>query len=230
MKTALLTIVIAMTSLSVSAQGRRDRDHDYYRPQPVSEICSYKLEAKYETRRYRRGEVVNTFTEFGPRSCMLAQDACEVAKMNEYRSWNFECTKDFHTGDRPQFGERCEYRIETRFGFEPEVYASVGFGACGIAQDQCERDLKVKRARGVVGPRATCVQTSNSRPTPRPRIYTASCTAAQFAGRVGRRTGIEFTETASARSQREAEQRACEEAMNTCQRNLRGRMTCEVVR
>ncbi|MCR9205390.1 MAG: hypothetical protein NXH75_12480, partial [Halobacteriovoraceae bacterium] len=116
------------------------------------------------------------------------------------------------------------------FGFTREVFSSRGPGACRVAEDTCESALKVKRARREVGPRAQCVRTSGDRPDPRPRTYTKSCTAAQFAGRIRRNTGIEFTETATARSEQVARQRACDSALSVCQANLRGRMTCDIVR
>lgn len=226
MKLAILTLLLATTA--VTTQARPIHRPVINRPviERAPEVCSFNLERKYTSRDGREGDVVRTFTEFGPRSCMMAEDACEVERMSRFRSWEFQCHKEFRSG--PQFGERCEYRIETRFGFEPEIYSSVGFGACGTALDQCERDLKVKRARREVGPYANCVQTSASRPRP-PRVVTATCRVILRAGRVGRDTGVDFLATASAGSYREAQDRACSEALRKCEGQARGRNSfCEV--
>lgn len=220
-----------MAVTALSAQAQRHGDRDRHRPSPfpnVSQICIYNMEAKWDTRRFYRGEVVDTFTEFGPRACLMAEDACERSRLNRDRSYNFECKQEFRT--RPEPSRKCEYRIETRFGFTREIFSAQGPAGCRVAEDSCEQALKVKRARNEVGPFAKCVQTSSSRPDPRPRTYTRSCTAAQFAGRIGRNTGIEFTETATARSEQEARDRACFEAKRVCENNLRGRMYCEIVR
>lgn len=229
MKYAFLTLVLAVTALSAQAQRRDNR-----RPLPfpnVNSVCIYNMEAKWDTNRFRRGEVVDTYTEFGPRACLMAEDSCERARLNRRRSYNFECRQEFRT--RP-VRRSCDYKIETRFGLRAETYTAFGRFACEDALDSCERDLKRLRSlgpwNGGVGPRAACVKTSGNRPAPTPRTYTKSCTAAQFAGRIRRNTGIEFTEIATARSEHEARQRACDSAMSVCQSNLRGRMSCDIVR
>ncbi|MCR9206558.1 MAG: hypothetical protein NXH75_18385, partial [Halobacteriovoraceae bacterium] len=107
MKYALLTLVMAVTALSTQAQRNRRDDR---RPLPfpnVSSVCIYNMEAKWDTNRFRRGEVVDTYTEFGPRACIMAEDSCERARLNRRRSYNFECKQEFRS--RPVPARKCEY-------------------------------------------------------------------------------------------------------------------------
>jgi len=224
MKLTLITILLTMVAFSANAR----RGHR------TSGQCTYNLE-RIDGRRGYIGEIVDTVTKYGWDSCREAELVCEEERFLRRRPWNFECKEVRAHRPRPDFGTRCEYKIETRLGFEPESYVSVGFGSCGLALAQCERDLKYKRSLGYrnggVGPHAKCVQVSDSRPRPRPlpRLETASCTAAMFAGRMGRRTPNEYTRSASALSYSIAREDACSEAMRECNRNVRGTMYCQVV-
>lgn len=241
MKLALLTLVVAMTSLSANAQRGRDRDIVFdRRPIVVDSVasCTYNLEKEeYSWARNRYVyKLEQSFTEFGRRACRDAEQECLDEKANRFASWDYKCTKGEETRvSRP--AQICEYRIETRFGLDQTRYEGFGRRACARAENECLDDLDRRRSlprwdSDWVGPRATCVQTTrpNPRPTPRPpRMVTASCRASLKAGRVGRDTGNFFTRDASARNFQEARQRACDEAMRACETQIRGRMFCEIV-
>lgn len=242
MKQSLIAILAFAAGLSAQARP-------FHRPvitPAVETVCVYNLEKETETYDYNRrrwvvsSEFVESFTEYGRSACFMAEEACLRQKVREeqFNYWDkFTCQKDFSSIPRPSLA--CEYRIETRFGYEPEVYSARGRFACDSALEQCERDLKRKRAlgprNGGVGPRAQCVQTSANRPGPRPvpRFETASCTAAQFfiSNNGNRRTNVApFTATARARSYQEARQRACSEALSQCESMSSGpRFACDVI-
>lgn len=241
MKMTLLTLLIAMTSLSAQAQRYRgDRDIIFDRG-PIGggyvNSCSYNLENEEYNFRLNRYvyKLEQTFTEFGRGACRDAEAECLEEKSRRFASWQYRCVKGEETRvSRPT--DTCDFRIETRFGFEPEVYTGYGRRACVRAERECLDDLDRKRNlprwdSEWVGPRAVCVKTSraNPRPTPPPRVVTASCKASLKAGRVGRDTGNFFTRSASARDYTEARQRACDEALRACQSQARGRMFCEIV-
>ncbi len=240
MKLALLTLVVAMTSLSANAQRGRDRDIIFDRG-PIGggtvTSCSYHLEKEeYNWRRnmyvYKQ---VETMTEYGRFACEDAKDACEEEKSDMFPPWQYRCVKGMETR-APRPVQSCDFRIETRFGFERETYSGFGRRACVRAENECLDDLARKQSlprwdNDWVGPRARCVKTSrDTDPRPRPpRMVSASCTAEMMAGRVGRPTGNRYTESASARNYQEARQRACDQALNACRSQTRGTLFCEVV-
>lgn len=223
MKLALITLIVAMTSLSANAQrGRRDRDIVFDRRPIVTNsnrTCSYNLEKEeYNWRRNRYvWEVVETFTEYGRYACEDAENLCEDAK--GFR-WNHRCVKVEQV-------QSCEFAIETRRGLDNERYVSTGPSACFRAQRECDEDLSRRRRlpgwdSRRVGPHARCVQVT-SRPNPRPRpprMVSASCTVhVYFQTNNGptRTSQPSVTSTASARTFQEAEQRACEAAKRECE-------------
>ncbi len=236
MKIALISLLVALTSFAAQARpGRFDR-----RPveRPQTQICVFNLEKEaYTGRSGWTYQFEESFTEFGPRACFMAEEACERIKSRKRDYWNYRCEKEFTNGGRPQFGESCEYKIQTRRGVEPEVFTSRGFGACGLALDKCSLELRRKQNLGLrnrhlggVGPAAQCVQTSLSRPDPRPPRVTASCNASIFIeGRYRHRAYKSFTESASGRNYSRAREKACSAVMATCRANTRGPMFCEIV-
>lgn len=219
-----LGAVILVCAFSANARpGGR-----FNRPEIRPNTCTFNLE---EESSFRNGyRFVKSFTEVGGRACLYAEDACERERMSRWDSWNYRCTEDFST--RPTPTRRCEYRIDTRFGFEPEVFSAVGPAGCDIALEQCEKTLKSKRARGIVGPRALCVQTTGSnRPGPRPpRLVSASCTVEQYNSRARVYRVIEsYSATEQARSYEEARDRACGVAMSQCERTANFPFACKTI-
>jgi len=223
-----LSAFILVCAFSANARPGERFNRPEVRPVMRPAACTYNLE---EEKAYRTGfRFVQSFTEFGGRACLFAEDACERERMSRWDSWNYRCTEDFSTRSTPT--RRCEYRIETRRGFEPEVFSVTGPAGCGIALDQCEKTLKSKRARGTVGSRAVCVQTSSSvRPSPPPaRLVSASCTVGEHNSRARAHRVFEtYTATDRARSYQEARDRACSNAMDQCQRRVQFPFYCKVI-
>lgn len=230
MKLSLITLIALVSTIAAQA---RPFHRPIIRPE-VRDVCVVNLEREeYDFgRRAYRYDFVEAFTEFGPRACEMAENACERERSRQFQSWKYRCEEDFTRGPSRR---SCEYRIETRFGFEPEVYSASGRFACEDAFRQCEKALIAKQSLPSwdsrwVGPRATCVQTSGNNPTPRPpRVVEASCRASLKAGRVGRDTGNYFSAVATARDYSEARQRACNEALLKCESQIRGTMFCEII-
>jgi hypothetical protein len=216
-----ILLIAAALFITVAANAQRG---------PRGGSCTINLEREaYRGSGYR---FVQSFTEFGRFACEDAQQRCRNAKFDRAFSYEYRCEKDFST--RPVV-KTCEYRIETRRGFTSDRFSVSGVRPCQTAKQRCEDELSYQRRWGMVGLRATCVQTSGTsrptpRPTPTPRLVSASCSVDLLAGRVGRRTGNVYTSTQSARNYTEARQRACNNALAQCDRVKRGTMRCEIRR
>ena len=222
-----LMILIATMLTITSALAQRWNRPVIVRPTPVYPAsCSYNLES--------RGFFANewNFVEnFTRPSCPSALDACEYAKYIRPNSHNFRCT---YTNVIPSpvptpvpDVRSCEYRIQTRRGFEPDRFTARGFNACEQAESQCLRILRIKRERGEVGRDAQCVSTSSPRPTP-PRMVTAQCTVEQYfsSNSGGRPTGNRFNGTGRGRNYSSARAAACSQALQSCSNVSSGRFYC----
>ena len=241
MRKSIVLAAIAFVSFSSFAQRDSRRPNPGVRPiRPIRPIvvaptpaipstCTYNLEEKsFFGNSYN---VVRTFTFSGVSSCIQAEDACEYERYTRHNSYNLRCVRAAYNpapapAPAPQPRISCEYRISTRRGYTPEVFSSTGRGACMEAEAQCERVLKVKRARGQVGRHAYCEQTSR---TTRPVMVSAECTASRFRGRAGRPTTQFFTEVAQARTYQTARDLACDAALRKCEIGIIPAMYCAVV-
>ncbi|MCF8059398.1 MAG: hypothetical protein K9K67_08880 [Bacteriovoracaceae bacterium] len=236
MKTAFLSLLVILASVSAEARPRGYDPRPYERPG----VCVVNLEIEsYNSRRGWTFDFVESFTDFGARACSMAEEACERVKARKWDYWNYRCEKDFsNRGGNPQAGMTCAYKIETRQGLEPEVYNARGRDACGFAQSDCERDLIRKQNLGLrnrhlggVGPAARCVNIggNDSRPSG-PRVFTAVCTVGRDMGRRGVRDGVVFTETVTAPTYQTAREVACVKAMRTCENaSMRGNRPCRIL-
>lgn len=226
MKKLLVLLAVGLTITSAYAQ-RRNRPV-FTRPAPVyPSQCSYDLQRKglFDS----QWLFVERITEY---DCFEAQYECEHRKSllssypNEYRC--VFTTTPAPVPNPPPRPRSCEYRIETRFGYEPERFTATGFNACEQAEIQCDRVLRIKRSRGQVGREATCVNTA-TRPTPRPpRSVTAHCTVEQYfnSNSGSRPTGNRFNATGRGRTYDAARNAACSQAFNQCSQVSSGRFYC----
>lgn len=204
-----LILVAAAILMSVAANAQRD--------------CTYNLERNT----FNGFSFVQSFTRFGFDSCADAYDACEDERFNRSRYWNFRCERDFSA---PRV-KTCEFRIQTRRGFQAGRFSYTGTRPCPEARRRCQQELDYQRRWGRVGRAAECVRTSGRNPAPRPgRLVTRTCSVELLAGRVGRPTGNVYTGTGTARNGEEARQRACADARTQCNAVARGTMRCEVIR
>ena len=99
------TVIALMAMISTVATQARPFHRPVIRPE-VRDVCVVNLEKETYVggRAGYRYTFEQAFTEFGPRACEMAENACERERFRKRDSWNYRCEEDFNT--RPGHGRR----------------------------------------------------------------------------------------------------------------------------
>ncbi|PIK15660.1 hypothetical protein [Halobacteriovorax sp. JY17] len=202
MKKILMALVTLLTVSSVSA-----------------EVCTAKLDQLDRFGSY----TIQTFVKFDfnqQRACNEALRDCRQ-ELNERRRWdrNANLTCSVEGRGNGNGNRNCSYDMQRRNGAVIDTFSRQ---SCRAAEDACMRDL-IQRNRNGRNLRARCVQ-SYSRPTPPTRNVTRSCTVDRRGGQG--RVRDSHTAQASGRQGSGVLAKACQKAMNQCQRNVINRQYC----